>query len=114
MPLTKTAKNPYPYEQDEVTIAADVTPTASPTPKPPETPEIVDFDGIEKRAVKVPLPADNYAGLAVNKGNLIYTVQPPFYYGRQAETQASVRIFSIKDRKESILAAAGWRIHDFC
>src|SRR4051794_27940859 len=102
--LTKTAKNPYPYEQDEVTIAADTTPSASPTPKPPETQEVVDLDGIEKRAIKVPLPADNYAGLTVNKGNLLYSVQPPFYYGRQADSQASVRVFSIKDRKESVLA----------
>ena len=105
LPLTKAAKNPYPYEQDEVQIAAEpASPSASPTPKPTESPETVDFDGIEQRAVKVPLQADNYAGLAVNKGNLLYTVQPPFYYGRQADSQASVRVYSIKDRKESVLA----------
>ena len=105
LPLTKAAKNPYPYEQDEVQIATEpASPSASPTPKPTESPETVDFDGIEQRAVKVPLQADNYAGLAVNKGNLLYTVQPPFYYGRQADSQASVRVYSIKDRKESVLA----------
>jgi tricorn protease len=107
LPLTKTAKNPYAYEQDEVAIAAD-TPAGTPPPKSPEMPEVVDFEGIEKRAVKVPLPADNYAGLATNKGNLIYTVQAPFYYGRSAETQSSVRIFSIKDRKETTLLQPGF------
>ncbi|HEV7699482.1 MAG TPA: S41 family peptidase [Pyrinomonadaceae bacterium] len=103
LPLTTTAKNPYPYENDEVAITEEKKDGAPPPPKPADTPEVVNFDGIEKRAVKVPLPADNYAGLAVNKGNLIYTVQAPFYYGRQAESQSSVRLFSMKDRKETVL-----------
>jgi len=100
LPLTNAAKNPFPYENDEVQIAEGA---AGPAAKPADVPEVVDFDGIEKRAVKVPLPADNYSGLAVNKGNLVYTVQAPFYYGRSAESQSSVRIFSIKDRKETVL-----------
>lgn len=115
--LRKDVKHPFPSESDEVTIADEKTegtpspspspsPSASPTPaepKPAEKPETVDFDGIERRAAKAPLGADNYAGLSTNKGHLIYTVQSPFYYGRQAESQPSLRIYSLKDRKESIL-----------
>ena len=112
LPLGKGVKHPFPYESDEVTLADEktaetpaATPAASPTPeaKPREKPETVDFDGIEDRAVKVPLPADNYAGISVNKGNLIYLITPPFYYGRSAESQSSLRIFSFKDRKETML-----------
>jgi tricorn protease len=58
----------------------------------------------------VPLPADNYGGLAATKGFLVYSVQPPFYYGRQADTQSVLKIYSIKDRKETTLTSpvGGW------
>src|SRR5581483_7401245 len=46
---------------------------------------------------------NNYGALAAKTGHLIYSVNPPFYYGRQADTKASVRIYSIKDRKETTL-----------
>ncbi len=111
LPLRKGVKHPFPYEDDQVTILADKadasasptpTPTPEATPKPRPT-ERIDFDGIVERAVKVPLPAENYAGLAANKGHLIYAVAPPFYYGRGPGVQASLRIFSMKDRKETAL-----------
>lgn len=106
--LRKDVKNPFPYESDEVTLAEDKkegTPTPSPSPdaKPPEKPETIDFDGIEGRTAKAPLPADNYAGLSTNKGHLIYLITSPFYYGRAADSQTSLRIFSLKERKETTL-----------
>ena len=105
--LRKDTKHPFPYESDEVAIAED-KPAGAPAPKPTETPETIDFDGIERRVAKVPLPADNYGGLAANKGNLVYTVQAAFYYGRGADSQSSIRVFSFKDRKEStLLSPAG-------
>lgn len=110
--LTTGAKNPFPPESDEATIAEEKK-EASPSPTPaaatPSPAEKIDFDGIETRAVRVPgLGADNYAGLAATKGHLLYSVQPAFYYGRQAETQPSVRIYSVKDRKETtLLTGAG-------
>jgi tricorn protease len=109
--LKKDTKNPYPFESDEAAITEEKKPD-TPAAKPPETPEAIDFDGIERRATKVPLPADNYGGLSVNKGNLVYLVQSPFYYGRAADSQTSLRIFSIKDRKETTLLqpAGGYAI----
>ena len=111
--LRKDSKNPFPPESDEVTIVEEkkdgspaATPTASPTASPaaaPAMPERIDFDGIEGRAAKAPLGADNYAGLRAIKGHLVYSIQSPFYYGRQADTQSSVRIYSLKDRKETTL-----------
>jgi len=101
--LQTAGKNPFPYENDEVTITEEKK-EGPPTPAAKlDTTETINFEGIEKRVVKVPLPADNYAGLSVNKGNLIYQIQAPFYYGRQAETQSSLRIYSLKDRKETTL-----------
>ena len=101
--LRKDVKNPFPSESDEAAIIEDKKPDSATAQKPPEIPERIDFEGIEGRATKVPLQADNYAGLSVNKGNLIYVIGAPFYYGRQADSQTSLRIFSIKDRKETTL-----------
>jgi len=106
--LRKDSKNPFPAESDEVAITEEKkegTPTPSPSPSTaaPAAPEKIDFDGIEARASKAPLGADNYGGLSATKGHLVYTINAPFYYGRQADTQASVRIFSLKDRKETTL-----------
>ncbi len=67
-------------------------------------PETIDFDGITNRITRVPVAANNYSGLSAKTGYLVYIVNPPFYYGRDAETQPSVRIYSLKDRKESSLA----------
>jgi tricorn protease len=64
----------------------------------------IDFDGLAWRVARVPVEANNYGGLDAKTGHLIYGVFPPFYYGRQADQQASLRIFSIKDRKETVLA----------
>jgi tricorn protease len=106
--LRTDSKNPFPFESDEVTVAEEKKTDAAPSPSPTAAPvsgqaERIDFAGIEKRVTKVPLPAENYAGLSANKGNLVYLVTPPFYYGRGAESQPSLRIYSIKDRKETTL-----------
>ncbi|HSK71315.1 MAG TPA: S41 family peptidase [Pyrinomonadaceae bacterium] len=119
--LRRDVKHPFPYESDEVTLADEKTveaptpspsPSPTPAPRPAEKPETIDFDGIENRAAKAPLPADNYAGISANKGHLIYFVTAPFYYGRSADSQTSLRIFSFKDRKETILQqpAGGYAI----
>ena len=106
--LKKDSKNPFPPESDEVAIVEEKkegTPTPSPSPSPGAAPalEKIDFDGIEGRASKAPLGADNYGGLTATKGHLVYSINAPFYYGRQADTQSSVRIYSLKDRKETTL-----------
>ncbi|MEO6334063.1 MAG: hypothetical protein ABIO91_03695 [Pyrinomonadaceae bacterium] len=110
--LLKDSKNPFPPESDEVVITEekkDGTPAPSPSASPSVSPspspssptaapvvEKIDFEGIEGRASKAPLGADNYAGLSATKGHLVYSINAPFYYGRQADTQSSVRVFSLK------------------
>lgn len=102
--LQVAGKNPFPYENDEVAVSDDKA-SPAPAPKPAETPEVIDLAGIEKRSVKVPLPADNYSNLTVNKGNLIYSVSGAFYSGRSSDNPGSIRIYSIKDRKETTLTS---------
>ncbi|PYS73747.1 MAG: peptidase S41, partial [Acidobacteria bacterium] len=122
--LKKEGKHPFPPESDEVTISKteEPKPTASPAaekpaegaaaapeakpeataPKPPAN-LVIDFVGIEKRVARVPLPAENYGGLSAKTGHLLYLVGGAGYYGRQGDRNTSLRIYAIKDRKETTL-----------
>jgi tricorn protease len=106
--------NPQPVDEKQPQPMASVTPSPAPTatpsadaPKqnaPNVKPETIDFDGITSRVTRVPLPPENYGGLSAKTGHLVYIVGTPFYYGRAADRQPSVRIFSFRDRKETVLA----------
>jgi tricorn protease len=108
MTLRKDVKHPFPPESDEVTIGkpdekpaeAVPTPEPSPTPLPPLT---IDFDGIVNRVARVPLGADNYGNLSAKTGHLLYAVGGAPYYGRASDRNTSLRIYSLKDRKETTL-----------
>lgn len=65
---------------------------------------VIDFDGITGRVTRVPVQADNYGGLAAKNDHLVYAVGPAFYYGRQGDRPTVLKIFSMKDRKETTLA----------
>ena len=55
---------------------------------------------------RVPLPADNYDGLAANKAGLIYTVgRRRLLRPRQRSRDARSRFYAFKDRKETTLVA---------
>lgn len=102
---------PKPVDEKQPQPMASPSPIPSGTPStdaarrnvPAARPETIDFDGITGRVTRVPLPAENYGGLTAKTGHLIYFVGAPFYYGRAADRQPSVRIFSIKDRRETTL-----------
>jgi tricorn protease len=90
-------------ETDKEKPAASPTPEAKADAKPPAN-LIIEFDGISGRAARVPLGADNYGGLSAKTGHLLYGIGPAFYYGRQGDRPATLRIYAIKDRKETTLA----------
>jgi tricorn protease len=123
--LRRDVKSPFPPESDEVTITpAPVAPASPDDAKKEEAKKedakkqeaakelTIDFDGLTRRVTRVPLESSNYSGLSAKTGYLIYTVQPAQYNGRTAETRPSIRIYSIKDRKETVLfdEAAGWTL----
>ena len=82
--------------------AAPTDKPAAPAAKAPAT-MTIDFDGITGRVARVPVQADNYGGLSAKAGHLLYGVGPAFYYGRAPDRQTQLRIFSMKDRKETTL-----------
>jgi tricorn protease len=111
MALRKDVKHPFPPESDEVAVTKD---DDKKDEKKDDKPKdlAIDFDGIETRVARVPVDGANYVNLQAKSGHLIYGVFAPFYYGRQADTKNSVRIFSFKDRKETTLLedAAGFQL----
>jgi len=129
--LRKDVKHPFPPESDEVTITKDDAAKDKDTAKDKEAskdkdqakkPEkeapkelTIDFDGLGSRVARVPVDASNYSGLAVKDGYLLYTTAAPFYYGREADTKPALKIYSLKDRKETVLleeATGFWMSHD--
>jgi tricorn protease len=111
--LRKDVKHPFPAESDEVTVTKDDAEAKKEAAKDKEKekekekePErdLIDFDGLVRRVARVPLEGNNYASLSVKAGHLLYTVGSAFYYGRQGDRTTSLRIYSIKDRKETTLA----------
>ncbi|HSF24415.1 MAG TPA: S41 family peptidase, partial [Blastocatellia bacterium] len=121
--LRKDVKSPFPPESDEVTIAKEEPdkpkepekkePEKKDAPKPPAD-LVIDFDGLGSRVARVPIEANNYQGLSAKTGHLLYSIGSAFYYGRQGERPPSLRIYSIKDRKETTLVedARGWVLSD--
>jgi tricorn protease len=125
--LRKDVKNPFPLESDEVTIKKDDA-AAKPgeaakkddakdkdKDKKAEEPvkdKAIDWDGLAQRVARVPVDADNYAGLAVKSDGLIFATVPAPYYGRDAETKSALQYFSFKDRKATKLVddLNGWAL----
>lgn len=103
--LRKDVKHPFPAESDEVAISKEGVKEGEKKPEEakPSTDLVIDFEGIETRTARVPVEPNNYGGLEAKTGYLIYGVGPAFYYGRQGDGPPSVRIYSLKDRKETTL-----------
>jgi tricorn protease len=110
--LRKDVQNPFPPESDEVTVEEDKKETEGETEDQEKTEDKedqkgyiqIDFDGLAERAVRLPIEADNYGGLSAKKGHVLYGRQGAFFYGRQSYAKTALRIFSVEDRKDSVLA----------
>jgi tricorn protease len=122
--LRKDVKHPFPPESDEVTIAKEAEksgeaarPKEGEAAKPPAakpTDMKIDFDGLGTRVARVPVEANNFFSLAANNGYLFYTVGSAPFYGRGGDRPPSIRIFSLKDRRETpfVEGAGGYVLSD--
>jgi tricorn protease len=112
--LRKDVKNPFPPESDEVTISKDGDKKDEKKDEKKDDKDKkeekkkeyikIDFDGLADRVTRVPVGADNYFGLSVTKEYLVYAKGGAFFYGRESFPEASLVVYSLKDRKESTLA----------
>lgn len=106
--LRKDVKNPFAPESDEVTVGEekkeDKKEDKKEEKKKDETkPVAIDFDGLGERLARVPVSAENYAGLSAKKGALLYASFGAPFYGRESYQKASLRIFDMEKRKDSVL-----------
>lgn len=98
--LHRDDKNPFGVRDDEPgeskeqdKAEADKHKNAKPKGEP------IDFEGIESRAIRVPLDEDNLSELYVGEESLLYEKSGPFYYGRSAAQKPTVMAYSIKERE---------------
>jgi tricorn protease len=110
--LRKDAKNPFGIRDDEPgdnkpsddKSGDDKEKSKARSKGSSKAPVKIDFDGIEQRAIRVPLEADNLSNLAVGDDSLLYQRNGPFYYGRDSSLKATVMAYSIKDRETKPVA----------
>jgi len=126
--LREDVAHPFPPESDEVEIEEgakdgdddegdkkkDEAEKKDGDEEASEEPIAIDFEGLDERVARVPVPADNYQGLSAIKGNLIYVKGGSFYYGRGSDVQPSIQLFSLEDREAKPLAEkiAGYAVSD--
>lgn len=118
--LRKDVENPFPPEEDKVTVeeekkddkAADEKSDKKDEKKEAPVKTLrIDFDGLASRVVRVPVPFANYGGLNAADGRLFYVKFPAGSFGDPA-FQPALQVFTFKDRKETTLTEGvnGYRL----
>ena len=101
--LRKDTPHPFPPESDEVTPEQEKKDEPAKGPRALR-PVAIDFDGLEQRCARVPVPVDNLMDLHAVKGGLAYLKGSGRFYGTEPPPGASLWLFDLKKRKESELA----------
>jgi tricorn protease len=110
MALRKDVGNPFPSEEDTVTLAEEKKEGEGKAEKKDEkkeerskpAPTRIDFDGLASRVARVPVPFDDYASLSAADGRLIFVKRPPATFG-EPPFKPALQIFTFKDRKVATL-----------
>ncbi|MCU0305238.1 MAG: S41 family peptidase [Thermoanaerobaculales bacterium] len=74
-------------------------------PEAAKKPVVIDFDGLDRRVMRVPVAPGNYAGLAAVEGHLVWVSRGAFVYGGDFGRDASIRLYDLAEREESELVA---------
>jgi tricorn protease len=114
--LRKDVKNPFGIRDDEpgdekiADAGKDKDKPADKSRAKSKVAVKIEFPGIEQRAIRVPLEADNLSGLLVGDEALLYLRSGPAYYGRDSSMKPTVMAYSIKDREAKAVAedATDW------
>jgi tricorn protease len=64
----------------------------------------IEFEGLEERVAAVPVEADNYSSLNATAEALTYVRSGAPFLGRESAPKPALVFFSLKERKESVLA----------
>ncbi len=121
--LRKDVKHPFPFESDEVKPeeekkedegeakkdkdkdkAKDKEEEKDKKDEKKKEPIKIDFEGLAERVARVPVEADNISSLEAIEDNVLYVRRGGFYYGRESDVKPALHIFSMKDRKDEVVA----------
>ncbi|HEX9942487.1 MAG TPA: S41 family peptidase [Thermoanaerobaculia bacterium] len=113
--LRKDVGNPFPPEEDTVTVGEkkeekkdgkdEKDGEEEKEKKKDASPKYtrIDFDGLAGRVARVPVPFDNYYGLSAADGRLLYVKFAAGGFGEPV-ARPSLQVFTFKDRKAATLA----------
>jgi len=104
--LRKGEASPFAPRSDEgIPETKDAKSGNSKDAKSGETRAIaIDLEGLMQRAVAVPIPADNIAGLIATPGHLVYMTQPnQTIEGPLSGEQTALQVFDMEKRKATTL-----------
>jgi tricorn protease len=102
--LRRDVKNPFGIRNDEPGDDNDRDTDSDKQKAKARVPVKIEFEGIEQRAIRVPLEADDLTNLQAGDEALLYQRSGPFYYGRESSLKPSVMAYSIKDREAKPVA----------
>jgi tricorn protease len=102
--LRRDVAHPFPPQSDEVSLDTADEEEEDAEEDGEESAIQIDFEGLAARVARVPVEADNYNSLSAVDGHLLYVRGGPFYYGRSADIDPELRIFSLEERKDETLA----------
>ena len=125
--LRTDVAHPLPPESDEVTIEAEAEEddgdaggesaeeTDADESEPDDEPIGIDFDGLARRVVRLPVDFDNYVGLSAGHNRVFFIRTGAQFYGRGGDLPTEIQTFSFEDRETSTLGetANGYAVsHD--
>ncbi|MEE2792663.1 MAG: S41 family peptidase [Acidobacteriota bacterium] len=111
--LREDVAHPLPPESDEVVVAEraddgagseDDAETEASTDEAETEPIGIDFSGLERRVVRLPVDFDNYGGLSAGHDRVFFIRTGAQFYGRGGDVPTEIRTFSFDDRETSTLA----------
>ncbi|MDR2862592.1 MAG: PDZ domain-containing protein [Puniceicoccales bacterium] len=65
----------------------------------------IDWDGLDLRVVRVPVPFENYSSLSATDKFLFFVRSAAHFNGREAESKSRLIAYDLKERKEILFAA---------
>jgi len=99
--LREDVPNPFAPRSDEVTVGDEEKKAVNGDDGEDEGPIRIDFDGLAQRVARFPIDQGNYGGLSAVEGKILYVEGTPGFYGGSSGQQPSIKIFDMKERKES-------------
>ena len=111
--LREDVAHPLPPESDEVVVAEraddgagseDDAETEASTDEAETEPIGIDFSGLERRVVRLPVDFDNYGSLSAGHDRVFFIRTGAQFYGRGGDVPTEIRTFSFDDRETSTLA----------